>query len=615
VTLRYASPRPIGLMLTFLLFATAAPCWSQTRKPLVRTPAASRTTPVVQDSATAQAPELIDVGGRLVSGPFLPDTAVLASVDGKPIRVREYIGKWFKTVEYRPHPDSTGRVEFLNTMIDKEVLGAVARASNRPLSFEDRSVMREFTERALSNVLFQRAVVDSVREPSEAEIRRVYEQMKYGVRLRRMLFSDRDQAERVRADLARRKVTWAAAAARYADVTRAMGSDSSARWFSRMLLPPRTAQVIFELQPGAISPVINEDLGYAVYHVLERREVKPPSWAVYRGRIRDELRTLQVDAYREEMLEAMRKRAGVTHDTTNIRWAASQFAAPLTTKEGEHGPAIEINEVLPEFRAADTARVLARHPNGAISLGRFMELYRAMPSLMRPPVHTAEAFRVQVDVFLLEPTSAEMAKERGLERDPMTVAMVEGRREELLVEHLYADSILARVAPITDAMRRKYYQENTGKFMTYPKVEYAMFQVGSRPAADSLAADLRAGISADDILRKDALAGRQRGVIEERSSEDHGRPYEKLLFGELRPGQVSVEGPSREGRYDIIQLRTFDPGKQLSYEEGERYIDETLRGIESEKLLKAFLQRHRRQARIEAHPELVMQIRLVDSSS
>ena len=85
------------------------------------------------------------------------------------------------------------------------------------------------------------------------------------------------EAERVRTSLARHQVGWAEAVIAHADVTKALQPDQGPRWFSRMELPPRSARVLFELQPGAVSPVLGEDLGYAVYQLVERREhVSPP---------------------------------------------------------------------------------------------------------------------------------------------------------------------------------------------------------------------------------------------------------------------------------------------------------------------------------------------------
>src|SRR5436190_1407517 len=82
------------------------------------------------------------------TGQFLPDSVLLGRVEKRTISVRDYVESYFASyAEYRPRPDEAGRLEFLNSMINKEVLGLTALSINRPLGFEDRAVMREFTER------------------------------------------------------------------------------------------------------------------------------------------------------------------------------------------------------------------------------------------------------------------------------------------------------------------------------------------------------------------------------------------------------------------------------------------------------------------------------------
>ena len=125
---------------------------------------------------------------------------------------------------------------------------------------------------------------------------------------------------------------------------------------------------------------------------------------------------------------------------------------------------------------------------------------------------------------------------------------------------------------------------------------------------------LRSGAKAEDILRADSLQGRVSGSIQERSASEKGSPYYKLLFEELRPGKVSVEGPDRKGDYAVIQLLSYTPGRQLSYEEAQDIVDESLMNSKSEARLNEFLERHRKRYRIDAHPELLMRVHLVDPS-
>ena len=101
------------------------------------------------------------------------------------------------------------------------------------------------------------------------------------------------------------------------------------------------------------------------------------------------------------------------------------------------------------------------------------------------------------------------------------------------------------------------------------------------------------------------------GSIQERNQSTHGA-FHKLLFEELRPGQVSVEGPDRAGDYVVLQLLAFDPGRLLPFEEVEGLIDESMQNMKQEEALNAMLARLRKRCTIEEHPELVMRVRLVD---
>jgi hypothetical protein len=104
----------------------------------------------------------------------------------------------------------------------------------------------------------------------------------------------------------------------------------------------------------------------------------------------------------------------------------------------------------------------------------------------------------------------------------------------------------------------------------------------------------------------------KRGSIQSRQQNEHG-PYHKVLFEEMRPGQVIVEGPDRDGTYLVLQLIEFDAGHQLQFAEVERMIDESLQNIQGDVELRKLVERHRSRYRVDVHPERVMAVRLVSS--
>jgi hypothetical protein len=554
------------------------------------------------------------VGAILDSGQFLPDTFVICRVGPRATRVGQYIRDYFDSyMEYRPAQDSAGRVEFLQNLVNKDLLGQIALEINRPMTFEDRVALRETEQRTLSNALYKTAVIDSL-DITEDDIRREYESFRYEVRLRRIPFADRATAERVRLDLLRGRTTWKAAYDRFA-TTKSTDKkpDGEIGWMSRGGADLQTARKVFSLGPGGTSEVLEQQDGWVIVQVMEKREGSPPALEAVRNILHDQLSMERIAARGDVIRALVRKQIGMVYDSTQIKWASSRYLPTQSSSPGEGGRSqLTFNTVLPEFSSEDTARVLARYRDGVFTLGRFQHAYMEIQPLVRPPVDTPEGFRAQVDGFVFEPYMATVAKERGLDKDSTVVAAMSQKREQLLVEHLYSDSIQSRVA-VDSKARHKYYQDNLRGFVTWAKVRFASLWAPSRADAESLEARLKAGEKAEDIIRADSLLGIDRGSIQERAENEH-LPYQKQLFEELRPGMTAIYGPDKVKHYLVIQELEFIPGRQLSYEESENMIDESLQNMESERLLKAFIERHKKRYPIATRPDLVMRIRLVDPS-
>ena len=597
---------PLGLLLLWSAALAAAPApqpWKPS-KPLPEPPPK-------QQGLLYKGKPVTYVDGVPDTGQFLPDSAFLGRVDDRRFTVRQFREAWFSSyAEYRPRPDSAGRIEFLNSIVNKEVLALTALAANRPLDFEDRATLREHTQRVLSNVAFQRLVADSAR-PSEQEIQHAYAQRQFQLRLQHLVSRDRALIERVRTDLAAGRITWSEAVKKHSIAKQDRGPDGELGWMVRNAFDPQVALGIYDLAPGQYSQVFEDRDGYQLVRVADRRPTPAPPLETLRSSIVSELTPAAIAKRVEAMRSMLRARTGMTYDSANIGWASRLFGETAPMRYDEEGkPAFDLSGAMPEFAPADTARVLARWKDGTFTLGGFLDAYRAIPVPQRMNVNGFDAFRSALDGFMLEPWTARLALERGLDRDPLAVALIERKREEILVEHLFQDSVQSKVW-VSAAERHQYYESRLREFFSWRKVRYAAIVRPTKAAADSLAERLRAGEDAAAVLLADSLAGFRSGAIQERREDEHGA-YQKLLFEEMRPGQVRVEGPDRQGDYLVLQLLTHDPGRQLRYEEVESLVDESLQNIKAEKLLKELIARHKKDHAIEIHPELVMRIMLVD---
>jgi PPIC-type PPIASE domain len=539
---------------------------------------------------------------------FLPDTTVVARVDRKVIRADEYVRSYFDAdPEFRPGGDSTGRVTFMNSLIDMEVMGRVARAANYPLTFEDRLVLRQHTDRVLSNLLFQRFVADTI-HVDEAQVRRVFEQYSRDLHLREIMFDDPESAEQTRKDLVAKKITWAQAAKAHHLPPDARDDQGDIDWIDRENFDPMLGLELFDLKPGQISSVVADAVNYHLFYVVAERPGKHMTYEAARRLISDQLRDRSLAAGSRHLKDMVAQGLEMKFDTANVQLAASHFRPARTSQMQQGVPNVEFNPQIPEFKMEDTSRVLVRWRDGRVTIGDFNHHYSEIPTLLRPNVHTPTLLMNQVEGLVLEPYLAKAAIERGLDKDSIVVASIQKRRDQITVERMYADSISSKVH-ITKAARRKYFDDHSEKYTTWADVRFAAIAVPAKSEADSLAKRLRAGDKAADILLADSLAGVHRGSIQERS-ESEGGAYQAALFEELRPGQVSIEGPDDQGTYLVLQLLAYHPRRPLSFDEADRYVMEAMTNVEEEKQLKQFLARHRRQFKIESHPEMVMLIRL-----
>jgi hypothetical protein len=231
--------------------------------------------------------------------------------------------------------------------------------------------------------------------------------------------------------------------------------------------------------------------------------------------------------------------------------------------------------------------------------------------LRRSSITTFATFCREIDAQVLEPAKARLAEKLGLENDPLAAGLIEKERERILVEHLYSDSIEAKIS-ISVKERRKYYESHLGGFYTFQKARYATLLARDSAGAVVIAARLRKGERSDDILRADSIAGRDStGAIHEELESDHSL-YHGVVFGALKPGEFRIIGPGKRGIYVVLQALSMDPGRQLSFEESDGYVYDALQSLAAEERLKQFIARHKQGLKIETHPERVTRIRLVD---
>jgi hypothetical protein len=194
----------------------------------------------------------------------------------------------------------------------------VLLAAERGLLPEDAAEGRFGRRRALDLLLADEARrEDAGRVPADDEVAAWYAahrdefQRPERVRLRQILVENREQAEELRrrivagADFS----TVAAAAAADPDVAATVGFQGE---LSRQDLPPAFAEVIFDLEPGVVSEVVEAEYGFHLFLVGERL----PAETLPLEAVRDDVERRLLQAAADRRLVALAEEARQRYDVT-----------------------------------------------------------------------------------------------------------------------------------------------------------------------------------------------------------------------------------------------------------------------------------------------------------
>jgi len=442
-------------------------------------------------------------------------------------------------------------------------------------------------------------------------VRTQWESYKWQQRFRHILVGDRQTADRVRRELISGQITWAAAVKKYTIATTDKGPDGELGWITRDKLDANVAYWIYGLKPGETSQPVQSPEGWHIVQSMERKPLDPPSYEAIDHMLRDQIAGVKSGVLTDRLLALLRTQNQLVYDTANVVFASKQFGETVKYNAQPFATSLELNPDVPEFQPSDTSRILVRWKGGGrYSLGDLVHAYTDVPPLLRPALNRPEAVFGYVESTVLEPYIAEYGAQKGLEKDSLVTVPMQQKLEELMVEHMYQDSVFTKIWVSKDE-RKAYYQKNLTQFFTYPTVRFAAITRPSKAGIDSVERALKSGLKAEMLLAADSAKGRASGSIQTRQQNEQG-PYQKALFEEMRPGDMQVRGPDKNGDYVVIQVLSYDGGRQLSFEESEQMIDESLQNQKSEKALNEMIARLQKRYEVAMRPELLMLVKLVD---
>jgi hypothetical protein len=189
-------------------------------------------------------------------------------------------------------------------------------------------------------------------------------------------------------------------------------------------------------------------------------------------------------------------------DSTAAFLARSYAALPPLPPPQDNNPFAMSGRVRnPNLSAADSARVLATAPDGALTAGEFARRYAAISPFETNLPTTVEDVKKRALEFLAAMWFDAETVRRGYDRSPETLARLAERREAAALDHYYERHVASKI----DTSRARvdaYYAANKDRYALGEHVIAYMMPAATRAEADSVADRLRGGEPWDTVLVK-----------------------------------------------------------------------------------------------------------------
>jgi hypothetical protein len=540
------------------------------------------------------------------SSRIVPDSTVLARVGPRTVTAGVFVDNWVAgNALTRPaQGDSAGRRQFLDILVNRELMRLAALERPEEFDFGERLKIAQWREELLKNALYVKLVADSA-VITDDDIRHMHTIKSTFLHVRRITCRTEQECAGIRARLVRGE-PWSQLVKLSVD-TSSVRRNGDIGLQGYLHFRPHVAQEVYKVKDGGLSTVIFDRGFWHLYYVDSRVTMQTePVEKQYRS-LREEVRRIkepEVMARHEERFAFDRK---VKYEAANVAFAVREFGEKAHVRFTATGPELDL-DARPEFAPQDTGRVLATSLEGTYTLGAFLNDYLALPALSRPTIQGPEDLLHAINRFLFQPYLLQLAIQMGMENSDFYRQEMQRLKENVLIEHLYADSVEKRVR-VTPQDRRRYYAKNKNQFFTYTREHLFAFYRPSREWAEGLADSLRQRlVDPGEVARRDSLLHPDQLWAEERVTWSNGPNDLRTMFNEMKDGEVRLVPGER---VSMVVLRVEQiPGHQLALQEVESIIDESLRNQQAEDLLNAMLRRLRKRYPVKLHTEDLMDLDL-----
>ncbi len=232
----------------------------------------------------------------------------IALVNGEPILLKD-LTKEMESFHREMSQEDTGDekaessvegnyIELLNRIINTRLIVEEARNIGLDELPEIQEAIKEFSEKTMRNLLFNRHLDEADLEAPEEDVEQVFREIVKEYRLSSLLFKQKESADNAAEELRSGKSDFDSLAKRLKKEGVAEGTEEGGNFVKVQDLLPHVFEVMKEMEVGSVSPVVNA--GGGGYIIFKIEEVRYP----YDPEAREQARQQVLSRLRIEALRA-----------------------------------------------------------------------------------------------------------------------------------------------------------------------------------------------------------------------------------------------------------------------------------------------------------------------
>ncbi|MFQ5512529.1 MAG: peptidyl-prolyl cis-trans isomerase [Candidatus Krumholzibacteriia bacterium] len=424
------------------------------------------------------------------------DEMIVAKVKDRTISVADFERTYLR-VDPKFLPESSdleGRKEFLDTMIEKEIMALKADELGYDKDQYVVEGMKAFKKVGLQAGYLKIKVADKL-EPTEAELKESYKKYGTTLQVKQILVDTEEEAQRVY-DILQQGHDFETVCREY---SKGPDAEDGGKIVNALYgtFPPRFQEELFSTKVGDVTHPILSQYGYFVIKVV--RENQPPQkpFEEERDNLAKLVRMQKQLRLTQDMSENIRARHGFEWYEENIKSMFDYLPAdrPLTN------PPDRSTEVYPLLRVSpqDLDKPLVAYKGKFITMKDFSDLYDRASFFQRPRRESrlGDIKKFLVDIVMNELIALEL-EESGIENEPQVKRMLQRKQEQLMVDKLYQD-LVDQQTDVGRAELDRYYNDNLEQFRQSEERRFGVILCGSRADAQTAHRRLSRGIPFEQV--------------------------------------------------------------------------------------------------------------------